>query len=180
MLFKNQYRIATARLKNRDYSLNGHYYLTICTNNREPFFGHVNNAEMTLSEIGLRAGQCWRDIPNHFPFVRLDEYVIMPDHIHGIIVIEKNDAPNDAKKIFVADDSVDTNKFGPQSNNMASIIRGFKIGVKKWATMNHIPFAWQPRYHDRIIRHEEELSRIREYISNNPAKWEQDDVLKNM
>jgi len=75
------------RLQNYNYGKNGYYFITICTKNRKPFFGKIINDKMKLSNIGKIAQQCYREIPNHFNNVKLDEYVIMPDHIHGIIMI---------------------------------------------------------------------------------------------
>jgi REP element-mobilizing transposase RayT len=86
--FKNRYRIASARLRNWDYSSNNAYFLTICTANRQHYFGEIINSEMQLSEIGQYANKCWLAIPDHFPHFYLDEFVIMPNHIYGIVVIE--------------------------------------------------------------------------------------------
>lgn len=85
--FRNKYRTDTIRLKNYDYSSNGYYFITICTKNRVHYFGKIIDQKMELSEIGKIAHKCWLEIPNHFPFVVLDESIIMPDHIHGIVVI---------------------------------------------------------------------------------------------
>ena len=170
--FNNKYRIETCRLSGWDYSRSGFYFITICTINRELFFGtvHTQNfasaSKMTLSKIGKIAQKYWLEIPNHFPFITLDEYVIMPNHIHGILEIKK---PN----VGGRDDNY-KNKFGPQSKNISSIIRGFKIGVKKYATINNIPFNWQPRFYDHIIRDNNALKQIRQYIVDNPKKWEKD------
>ena len=125
--------------------------------------------EMKLSEVGKIAEKYWTEILKHFPFVNLDEHIIMPNHIHGIIEIDKVGTQN---LVFLQ--SGYKNKFGPQSKNLSSIIRGFKIGVTKYANSNNMNFAWQPRFHDRIIRNEKELDTIRKYISENPAKWHLD------
>jgi putative transposase len=85
--FKNKYRIPSARLQNWDYGWNASYFLTICTQNRQCFFGDITNAEMELSEIGEIAHKYWNEIPAHFPFVKLDAFVVMPNHVHGIIII---------------------------------------------------------------------------------------------
>src|SRR5262245_38528195 len=87
--FLNKYRIPSARLSNWDYSSNGAYFLTICTANRRKYFGEIINGEMQFSKIGEIANECWRQIPDHFPYFYLDEFVIMPNHIHGIVLIEK-------------------------------------------------------------------------------------------
>jgi putative transposase len=150
--------------------------------------------EMVLSDIGKIAHKFWIEIPNHFPFVELGEFVIMPNHVHGIIIINKpDDGRNDGGGCDdggVGDTGIvemqnlaslkqpkqnpqQQNKFGPQSKNLASIILGFKSGVKKYATINHIDFVWQPRNHDHIIRNIGSLQRISEYILNKPLNWHQ-------
>jgi putative transposase len=153
-LFKNRYRIDSARLKRWDYSSNANYFVTICTKNRSCFFSHIENEEIFLSDIGLVAEKYWKEIPCHFPFVKLDEYVVMPNHIHGIITIVETQ--------HFASLHQNQYRFGPQSKNLASIVRGFKVGVKKWATEN------------------KELFNVRNYISNNPLKWEEDEEFVRM
>ena len=108
----------------------------------------------------------------------------MPNHLHGIIVIDKYDENNRNEnnhnpvrvetQNFASLRDGYANKFGPQSKNLASIIRGFKIGVKKYATINNIDFAWQSRFYDHIIRDKISLNKIREYIQINPKMWERD------
>jgi REP element-mobilizing transposase RayT len=87
-LFRNKYLIESTRLKGFDYSAPGKYFITICTKNKIPFFGKICNGEMILSESGIIAHNSWLAIPSHFPSALLDEFIIMPDHIHGIIIIE--------------------------------------------------------------------------------------------
>ncbi len=122
-----------------------------------------NFASLRATAVGNIANQYWLDIPKHFPFVELDEYVVMPNHVHGILFINKPDFHGWQR-----------NKFGPQSQNLGSIIRGYKAGVKTFATTNQIEFGWQPRFHDHIIRSEKELNNIRKYIISNPDKWHLD------
>ncbi|MCX6316774.1 MAG: transposase, partial [Bacteroidetes bacterium] len=86
--FQNRYRIPSARLATWDYGCPGSYFITICTKNREHFFGDINNSEMYLNAIGLIADQCWAALPEHFNKITLGEFVIMPNHTHGIITIE--------------------------------------------------------------------------------------------
>lgn len=164
---KKQYRY-----KGYDYAQDGFYFVTICVKNREMFLGGAINGKIKLSEIGLAADKFWREIPNHFLFVKLDEYVVMPNHVHGIIIIENNTQNVGTQNFAFLPEY--QNKFGPQSKNLSSIIRGFKIGVTKYANNNNLEFAWQSRFHDRIIRNENELNCIRQYIINNPLKWELD------
>jgi len=183
-----KYRIPSTRLQNWNYGWNAAYFVTICTQNHKCYLGNIAETqdlpslpEMVLSDVGKIANQYWNESPNHFPFVELGEFVIMPNHVHGIIIINKKNAQNDD---IYGDANVVTqnfasllqqkqqqNKFGPQSKNLASIIRGYKSGVKKYATMNHIDFAWQPRYHDHIIRDNKSFQHISNYILNNPLNW---------
>jgi len=185
--YQNKYRNESARLQLWDYGANAAYFITICTTGREHYFGEiVDSKQMILSEIGQHVHKCWSDIPSHFPFVIFDTFIVMPDHIHGIIIINKQNINGD----MVGTQNVGTqyvgtqnfaslpvqikNKFGPQSQNLASIIRGFKIGITKYARMNKIDFCWQSRYHDHIIRNKIELERIRKYITTNAMNWGND------
>jgi REP element-mobilizing transposase RayT len=174
-IFKNKYRINTTRAPWWDYGDNGRYFITICTSNREYYFGKIIGGEMQLSDIGERATRSWIQIPEHFPFAKLDEFVIMPNHIHGIIIIAKSDLKFELNKMRESIESKSKNKFGPQSNNLASIIRGFKIGVTIFCNKKKYLFGWQSRYYDHIIRDDDELNRIRSYIMNNPANWTDDE-----
>ena len=164
--FGKQYRISSARLADYDYGSNGMYFVTICTRNKELSFGTVTEtnylATLHPSVIGQVAIDCWLAIPTYFPFVELDSFQVMPNHVHGVLWICKPDT---------IQTDWEPNQFGPQRQNLASIIRGYKTGVKKYATMHQLDFGWQPRYYDRVIRSNNELTRIRTYIENNPAKW---------
>ncbi len=178
--FKNKYRIASARWAAWDYSSNAAYFITICTANRAHDFGRIVDRKMILSALGESAQDCWDEIPVHFPFVELGEFVIMPNHTHGVLVINKMVDTNVETHGHASVEtqnfaSLPHNKFGPQSQNLASIVRGYKIGVTKFARQNGIPFAWQARYHDHVIRNTEELYRIQQYILSNPQNWEKDD-----
>jgi putative transposase len=177
--FRGKYRVSSARAGWWDYGWNGAYYITICTKNRKYFFGGIENGRMQLNAIGYIANSCWYEIPLHFQFVELREFVIMPNHIHGIIIIDKPDAYNDGIGLpLYSPESVPSlkteNEFGSQSQNLASIIRGYKIGVSLKARLIRSDFAWQSRYHDRIIRDDEEYQRIARYIADNPKNWEND------
>ncbi|HRS90694.1 MAG TPA: hypothetical protein P5028_01435 [Candidatus Marinimicrobia bacterium] len=158
------------RLQGYDYSQQGAYFITVCTQNRECLFGEILNGEMRLNEFGKMARQCWFEIPNHFPHVQLDEYIIMPNHIHGIIVL--NDivgAKNFSPQQYIT-------PFRSPSKTIGSIIRGFKIGVTKWFRQNtDIYVVWQRNYYEHIIRNDGELNRIRQYIIDNPKKWKTDE-----
>lgn len=163
-LYKNKYRIPANRLNGWDYGSAGLYFVTICTQDKQPYFGNIisqdNGATLRSTHIGSIAQNYWLEIPKHFPFVELDEFVIMPDHVHGVLLM--NNPEHHLWK---------PNQFGPQSMNLPSIIRAYKASVKKYANTHNIPFAWQSRYYDRIVRNENELGVIRQYIINNPMNW---------
>jgi REP element-mobilizing transposase RayT len=176
-MFQNKYdnfRRQTHRLKGFDYSSLGYYFVTICTKNRFNYFGEIKDNEMQLSNIGKIAKQFWQKIPSHFPFIQLDKFIVMPNHIHGIIKIVPVATQHIAslqKQIFAKILLRHHNKFGPQSNNLSSVIRGYKTGVKIFAIKNNIELFWQQRFYDRIIHNENELNHIRQYILNNPRNW---------
>jgi putative transposase len=174
------------RLKGFDYSQNGEYFITICTYDREPLFGDVVDGEMILNEYGKMAEMFWKEIPLHFPDVELDEFVIMPNHVHGIVVINRASGFVGVPNIGV---SLGVQNFEPlqeipQQNlfqktiprSIGSIIRGYKTGVTKWFRNNtEIYSVWQRNYYERIIRTDAELNNIREYIINNPSNWGNDE-----
>jgi len=185
-LFKNKYRISSARLRGWDYSWNGYYFVTICVKGSECVFGNVENGETVLSRIGEIVNQCWQEIPRHFSFVQLDEFVIMPNHVHGIIIINNNvvetlhaTSLRHAMSLHKSNirDSKSFSNISPKQGSLSSVIRSFKSAVTKLVN-NELPhqfFAWQPRFYDRIIRDEKELWNVRNYIRNNPLKWEEDE-----
>lgn len=190
-LFRNKYRIESTRLQSWDYANEGMYFVTICTKNRKNYFGDIvpsvdsqciANPQMVQSEIGLVAHNEWYKTPELRPDMnlKLGEFVVMPNHIHGIIMIGKNeyngdwycrDAMHRASTIPITKNK---NKFGPQSKNLASILRGYKSAVTTYARKNNIEFDWQSLFYDHIIRSAEAYHRISNYIKNNPAKWVED------
>lgn len=108
-LFRNKYRIGSNRCKGHDYASPGKYFITICTEQKIPYFGKIANEKITLSDYGQIAHPLWQEIPNHFPFVDLDEYIIMPDHIHGIIVIKNHPRSYDKPVATVGNPAMDGN-----------------------------------------------------------------------
>lgn len=161
------------RLKGFDYSSSGWYFVTICTKNREIFFGEVINRKMVLNDYGRIVKQCWFDLSNHYLNCLLDEFIVMPNHIHGIIVI-KNIKYVGA--IFKSPNITGEINFAPTNKklSLSTIMKWFKsissIQIRKY---KHL-FQWQRSFYDHIIRNEKSLFAIREYIRNNPLKWEDD------
>ncbi len=184
--FRNKYRIPSARLQHWDYGTNGAYFITICTKNREHYFGNIINDEMQLNELGQLANQYWLEIPRHFPFVELGSFVIMPNHVHGILIIDKNaNVPVETRLIasLPPQREMPSQKinggFAGQKNpmfheNISRIIRWYKGRCSFEMRKIHTVFAWQSRFHDHIIRDAQSFENIQNYISNNPMNWKQD------
>jgi putative transposase len=221
-LFNHQYRIPSARLQHWNYANAAMYFVTICTQNKAPYFGEIVSestpdvetqciaslllmpdvqtqciASLPLTpdvqtqciaslppthdvrtpvpilqptEIGKIAHAEWYKAIALRPDMNLElgEFVVMPNHIHGIIIIAANEY-NTSREIIEY-----KNQFAPQSKNLSSIIRGYKSAVTTYARKNNIAFDWQPRFHDHVIRSIEEYHRISNYIITNPAKWQAD------
>jgi len=187
MMFNNRYRIESNRLKGWDYSGNGCYFVTICTRDRECLFGDLADGFVRLSQVGEIARNCWENIPKHFSAARLDEFVIMPNHIHGIVVIENDDCLDDCRDVgrdvacYVstgtgtgtgADNPM--SKISPKPGSLGVIVRSYKSAVTRRCRQGGYDFFWQSRFYDHIIRDDESFNRVREYIINNPIKWELD------
>lgn len=160
------------RLKGYDYMQAGLYFITMNCYERARLFGKIMNGTMVLNDAGKIADACWLEIPQHFPHVILHEYVIMPDHVHGIIEIL---GANLNQLIGVKNFSPATDKSTmprSPSKTIGSVVRGYKIGVTKWMRQNtNVYDVWQRNYYEHIIRNEKSYQTISNYIKNNPAKW---------
>ncbi len=188
--YNNKYRIQSARLANWDYRWDASYFVTICTKNRVPYFGKIRNDVMNLSDEGKFAEECWLQIPNHFSFIILHAFVVMPNHVHGILVIDHKNGNNAVEtlhcnvstgidnKIDNDDSNNEKNKFmasiSPKPGSISTIIRSYKSAVSKQAHDINPDFGWQSRFHDHIIRNEESFIRIQHYILNNVKNWKED------
>ena len=171
--FKGKYRIESARCKNYDYASNGAYFITIVTKDRQHFFGNIINGSMVLNDIGKITQKYWNEIPNHFPFIRLDEMVIMPNHVHGVLWIDNLDRRRDAINRVSTTGGIKGKNNPMFHNNISRVIRWYKgrctFEINKIYGKSF--FAWQSRFHDRIIRDTNELHRIQNYIIENPKNW---------
>jgi REP element-mobilizing transposase RayT len=159
----------TTRLRGYDYSEIGAYFITICTRGRECILGEVSEGSMILSRLGGLVASCWGAIPDHFPAVSLDVWTIMPNHVHGILVI--------GARRGTACRAPTQERFGePVAGSLPTIVRSYKAAVTRLARRACLAESvWQRSYFDHVIRGEEELSRIREYILNNPLRWNLDE-----
>jgi putative transposase len=161
------------RLKAIDYSQAGAYFITICTNNKRCHFGRVEGEMVKLTPIGEIANKYWLEICEHFDNVLLDDFVVMPNHIHGILFI-----PGAQKTGVQYIEPLQQRQQRFQHvvrKSIGSIVRSFKAAVTRWCRKNgYDHFRWQRSFYDHIIRNEKELNQKREYILNNPLKWELD------
>ncbi len=187
------------RLPTRNYTRPGFYFITICTKNRIPWFGDIHQQRMRLSDIGNIVERCWCEIPAHFRHMTLDEYVVMPDHIHGILVMGERDMRSDMASVghgiipttlaqTPGHEIVNIPRVGVphaeplhesrrhhrtqwKSGCLGAIINQFKSACSRYIHRDYPDFAWQRGYHDRIIRHDNSLDQIRSYIKTNPKRW---------
>lgn len=156
------------RLKNYDYSSEGLYFVTILTKNRERLLSEIINEKVHLSDIGNFLERQWLNTPSIRSNFEVHDYVIMPDHFHGIVQIKSS---NNTDKNAL-------NQFKSPSNTIGSFIRGLKVSVikdiKNWNSLkseDKIESIWHRNYHDRIIKSQQELENVQRYIADNPKKW---------
>jgi len=195
--YKNKYRIKSNRLKGWSYANNGLYFITICTQNRECNLGFIENNEILLSDFGKIVNKEWYKSFDIRDELFLDEYILMPNHLHAIVELANNDVDIDGEKTvgrtMVDGAMVETNGRSSlpqmpecQPKSISSFISGFKSAVNskiddyidahhlkipKYNRKNHF---FQPNYHDHIIRNNTSYQNIKNYIINNPKKWEAD------
>ncbi|MDD5455878.1 MAG: hypothetical protein PHV30_02460 [Candidatus Margulisbacteria bacterium] len=191
------YNRRSIRLKGYDYTQSGAYFITLCTQDRKHLFGEIVNHEIKLNDLGVIAARCWLEIPVHYPKVQLDEYIIMPNHIHGILIVGESFSSREELSPIVRANNYSPQPGWPQpgwpqpgwpqpdvssnpkgtSRTIGAIVRGYKIGVTKWAKENKaFEKIWLRNYYEHIIRNELELTRIRGYIKNNPLNWSNDEL----
>ena len=179
------------RLKEYDYSQMGAYFITICTHNRQCLFGMITNNELHLNEQGKMIYNYWQKLTTGFSHIQLDEFVVMPNHLHGIVFIgEENDnicrgesciRPQIINENIMGEHKV--RPYGTVNKSLGRIIQAFKsittlnyikcIKKHRWEPFNNK--LWQRNYYEHIIRNDDELNKIREYIISNPIIWEKDE-----
>ena len=161
----NKHHRRSIRLKGFDYAQENAYFVTICTQNGACLFGEIVNEQMRLNDAGRVAQMVWKAIPDHFPQVETDASVVMPNHVHGIIII------------VGATHASPSRQSGPPKGSLGAIVGSYKSAVSRQINQLHrTPGAtvWQRNYYEHIIRNDTALNRLRQYITDNPARWADD------
>lgn len=165
------------RLQNYDYTRVGAYFVTIVTQGRECLFGEIIQSQMNLSARGKIAEECWLAIPEHFPFVELGAYVVMPNHVHGIIVIAEVGAQQCCAPTM---DDPSPHKINVKPGSLGAIVRSYKSAVTYISNKAHGPAKiWQRNYYEHVIRDSHAMENITHYIEANPSRWNDDDENPN-
>ena len=175
------HRRRSIRLKGYDYSEVGMYFVTICTSNKKCFLGDIVMEKVELSAIGGIASKYWLEIPEHFRNIKLDVFIMMPNHIHGIIFITDKSGGFDEERRGVINNApaLASNYYStisPRKGTLSTAVRTYKSAVSRWCGQNGYKyFEWQRNYHEHVIRNEQDLEQIREYVVHNPLKWDMDE-----
>jgi len=179
-----KYNRHSIRMKGYDYSLPGAYFVILISFHTEYLFGEVKNGELLQSDIRGLIKDCWMGLPIFFEHIRLDEQVLMPNHLHGIIIIDtalgKGEAFSDIEPIEVEAESENASPLRPRGTQpglLGAIIQNFKSVSTRMANKRYFEPGnkiWQRDYYERIIRNERELNAIRQYIRDNPLNWDLD------
>ena len=174
-LYNNTYRIPSARAQWHDYN-GGYYFITICTDKREHFFGEISSGKISMSELGVYTESYIDYLNSKYDDFKILSHVIMPNHVHLIIRVtyrnKNKENQTDNNNIEVNEMMKDISK---QCGRLSYIIGIFKRSVSNFAKKNNIHFAWQTRFHDRIIRNYNEFIEIHNYIQNNISNWKEDE-----
>jgi len=165
---RETHRRHSTRLKEYDYSLAGAYFVTVCTYERKCILAGVYDGTIKLSNEGLIVKSSWENLSDHYPHVRLDAYVIMPNHVHGIIVVDRDDIPRAGLRPAPTD---------KEHHGLPEIVRAFNAfssrRINEFRGLNSVP-VWQRSYYEHIIRNDRALDAIRAYIEANPHPWADD------
>ncbi len=157
------------RLKHYDYSTPGAYFITVCVQERTSLFGEITDGAMRVNETGQAVLQTWQGLPGRFPAIELDEFVVMPNHVHGIL--HNVGAPFMAPGLSAPEPSDAMNR----APTLGEMVRALKAVSTRAIRQQVLPsFAWQRNYYEHVIRNDGELSKIRAYIVNNPLQWSLD------
>ncbi|PYY15266.1 MAG: hypothetical protein DMG61_07450 [Acidobacteria bacterium] len=152
-LFRGKYRVESARLAGYDYRAEGWYFVTICTKDKLCVFGDVYGFNVNLTRSGEIAHTCWQQIPQHHRGVQLDQFIVMPNHVHGIVILEgRMDGPS-----------------------LGQVVRSYKSGVLNQCRRADLEqWRWQTRFYDEILKDADAVGSVRTYIRENPINWDTD------
>ena len=163
--FQDRYRIESTRLRDWDYGSPGWYFVTLCTKDKKCFLGHAVDGQIVLSAAGVVAETEMKTICTHKKNVMIDRYVVMPNHVHAIIVIEGNH-PYSTVETGLAPSPTGA------CMRLSNIVGGYKAGVSRIChAKGLLGFAWQERFHDHILRSNASVNAVRDYIDRNPQNW---------
>lgn len=180
--FLGKYRKQSARAMWHDYD-GGLYFVTICTKDRVHYFGEISENEMHLTEVGQYVVEQIRNVQVHYNYAKIPLWVVMPNHLHAIVIIDGDNIPYKRRVVKTLDGSMVESRRATtlQQRGIANmqgwlsvVVGGIKSAVTKFANERRIPFAWQTRFHDHIVRDTCEMNQIADYIENNVQKWEMD------
>ena len=180
--FLGKYRKQSARAMWHDYD-GGLYFVTICTKDRVHYFGEISENEMHLTEVGQYVVEQIRNVQVHYNYAKIPLWVVMPNHLHAIVIIDGDNIPYKRRVVKTLDGSMVESRRATtlQQRGIANmqgwlsvVVGGIKSAVTKFANERRIPFVWQTRFHDRIVRDTCEMNQIADYIENNVQKWEMD------
>ena len=154
------------RMEGYDYRSSGYYYVTICTKDRKEWFGKIDGRKVVLNDIGRMAEMKWKWLKEQYMYIELDEFIVMPNHIHGVIHINNVGTGRDL--------SLQINTM-PKFKDLSGMIGAYKtVTSKEIHLFGYKEFSWQRSFYDHIVRTEYSLQKIREYIRWNPLKWDID------
>lgn len=168
-LYQDKYRIESTRLRGWDYGTRGWYFVTICSQHRACIFGEVVAGEMQLSPAGGIAESELRGLHLHYDNVQVDSLVVMPNHVHAIVMIDGDHcfSPNAKPSL-----SFSAGFVSPQAGSLSAIIRSYKAGVtRRCGELGLARAIWQARFHDHLLRGDAVISAVRDYIRDNPENW---------
>lgn len=165
-------RVST-RLPGWDYGGDGSYFITILTQNRKPFFGDIKAGQIHLSDIGVLATQHWCRLTEYHKHIELGAFVVMPNHLHGIIQLKGSNTSKHKRKDQALIWTPEwMSAISPRAGSVSTIIRNYKAGVSREGRRILPKFAWHRGYHDHIIRSRRAYEAITQYILENPSKYQ--------
>ena len=164
-MFQNRYRVESTRLADWDYSSRGWYFITLCTRDKECSLGRAADGQIVLSGAGVIAETEMKAVPSHYENVIIDRYVVMPNHVHAIVVIEGDNIYSPVETRLAASQARGRGR-------LPHIVGSYKSGVSRICHAKGLSgFAWQARFHDHILRSNASVNAVRDYIDRNPQNW---------